>query len=593
MMKSIRNKICVLCGMLLILLPKAYGQTSTTSPNVIVILTDDQGWGDFSHTGNQYLSTPHFDQMASESAVLNRFYVSPVCAPTRASVLTGRYHLRTGVSFVTRGRENMRSEEVTIAEAFKSAGYTTGCFGKWHNGAHYPENPQGQGFDTFLGFTSGHWSNYFDTSLEYNGEMISTKGYITDVLTDSTLAFIDRNKEKPFFAFVPLNAPHTPYQVGDEYYDLYKDIDFGYGEKQNKKIATIYGMCKNIDDNIGRIRQYLKDNALEENTIVVFLSDNGPQGDRYNGPWRGGKTSIHEGGSLVPCTLQWKGKIKPSQKQALTAHIDLMPTLLGLAGVEKPKEVKFDGVDLSPYLLKNKAPESRKLYTHMTGFEITAERGAVRAGDFRYTTEFGKTGLYNLTEDPSEKHDLQAELPEKAKEMKEAFEAWYTDVTSAGFADLRIPMGYKESPRVVLAVHESTGKGDLKFKANVNGWAHDWFLVNGDATIEWPIEIVTPSTFQLSLKYAGQALKGDVIEVIFGDQIIKKKIKKDFKPTALPTPDRVMREQEAEEQTWGTLDLGAITLPADKIKTCTLKIHKKGKGVLEVKEIVSRRMDSL
>ncbi|MBD0400625.1 arylsulfatase [Flammeovirga sp. EKP202] len=593
MMKSIKNTMSVLCGILLILLPKVYGQTPTAPPNVIVILTDDQGWGDFSFTGNEHLSTPHFDQMASESAVLNRFYVSPVCAPTRASVLTGRYHLRTGVSFVTRGRENMRSEEVTIAEAFKSAGYTTGCFGKWHNGAHYPENPQGQGFDTFLGFTSGHWSNYFDTSLEYNGEMIPTKGYITDVLTDSTLAFIDRNKEKPFFAFVPLNAPHTPYQVGDEYYDLYKDIDFGYGEKQNKKIATIYGMCKNIDDNVGRIRQYLKENDMEENTILVFLTDNGPQGERYNGPWRGGKTSIHEGGSLVPCTLQWKGKIKPQQKGALTAHIDLMPTLLGLAGVEKPSEVAFDGIDLSAYLLEDKTPRSRKLYTHMTGFEITAERGAVREGEYRYTTEYGKTGLYNLMVDPSETKDLQEQFPEKAKEMKEAFEAWYADVTSAGFADLRIPMGYKESPRVVLAVHESSGEGDLKFKANENGWAHDWFLVSGDASIQWPIEIVKPSTFNLSLKYAGKAVKGDMIEVAFGDQIIKKKIKKDFKPIALPTPDRVMREQEAKEQTWGTLDLGAITLPADKIKTCTLKIHKKGAGVLEVKEIVSRRMDSL
>ncbi|WP_052444647.1 arylsulfatase [Flammeovirga sp. OC4] len=558
------------------------------SPNVILILTDDQGWGDFSHTGNEYLSTPQFDQMASESAVLNRFYVSPVCAPTRASVLTGRYHLRTGVSFVTRGRENMRSEEVTIAEVFKTAGYTTGCFGKWHNGAHYPENPQGQGFDTFLGFTSGHWSNYFDTELEYNGEMIPTEGYITDVLTDATLDFIEKNKEKPFFAFVPFNAPHTPYQVPDKYYDMYKDIDFGYGEKQNKKIATIYGMCKNVDDNLGRIRQYLKENNLEENTILLFLTDNGPQGERYNGPWRGGKASIHEGGSLVPCTIQWKGKIPTDNKQALTAHIDLMPTLLGLTGIEKPKEVVFDGVDLSDYLLENKAPTSRKLYTHMTGFEITADRGAVREGDFRYTKEYDETGLYNLKDDPSQEHDLQSQLPEKAKEMKEAFETWYTDVTSAGFTDLRIPMGYKESPRVVLAVHESSGQGDLKFKANKNGWAHDWYLINGNATIQWPIDVQALSTYKLSLKYAGKAVKGDIIEVTFGDKVIKKKIKKNFTPTALPTPDRVMREQEAKEQTWGILDLGKVQLQKGEASTCTLKIHKKGKGVLEVKEIITR-----
>ncbi|WP_281614835.1 arylsulfatase [Flammeovirga sp. SubArs3] len=563
-------------------------------PNVILILTDDQGWGDFSYTGNEFLKTPHFDQMTEESAVLDHFYVSPVCAPTRASVLTGRYHLRTGVSFVTRGRENMRAEEITIAEAFKSAGYATGCFGKWHNGAHYPENPQGQGFDTFLGFTSGHWSNYFDTQLEYNGEMVETKGYITDVLTDATIEFIEKNKDQPFFAYVPFNAPHTPYQVPDKYYDLYKDIDFGYSEKQNKKIATIYGMCKNVDDNLGRIRQYLKENNLEENTIVLFLSDNGPQGDRYNGPWRGGKTSVHEGGSLVPCTIQWKGKIPSSVKTQSTAHIDLMPTLIGLAGIEKSQQIQFDGIDLSKYLLDSKAViEDRNLYTHMTGFEITAERGAVRQGDYRFTTEFGEKGLYNLKEDPSEKKNLIDQLPNKSKELENAFLDWYKDVTASGFSDLRIPIGYSESKRVVLAAHESSAKGDLKFKANVNGWAHDWYLVDGDAEIQWPIAIVQPSTFHLQLKYAGDVVKGDIIEVTIGHQTIKKKIRKNYTPTPLPTPDRVMREQEAKEQTWGTLDLGKVSLPELGKTTCEIKIQKVNKGTLEVKELITRRIDTL
>lgn len=592
MHKNFKIISSVLCCFMLIILSKVYGQT-TTQPNVIIILTDDQGWGDFSYTGNNYLSTPHFDKMVNESAVLDRFYVSPVCAPTRASVLTGRYHLRTGVSFVTRGRENMRTEEVTIAETFRKAGYETGCFGKWHNGAHYPENPQGQGFDTFLGFTSGHWSNYFDTELEYNGEMIATKGYITDVLTDSTLAFIDRNKEKPFLAYVPFNAPHTPYQVDDEYYNMYKNIDFGYGEKQNKKIATIYGMCKNIDDNLGRILRYLKENELEENTIVVFLSDNGPQGERYNGPWKGGKTSVHEGGTLVPCAIQWKGKITPHHENALTAHIDLMPTLMGLAKIEK-EEISFDGEDLSSYLLDNRAVQkNRKLYTHMTGFEITADRGAVREGDFRFTIEYGKTGLYNLKEDPSEKENLQMRYPEKAKDMKEAFDLWFKEVTINGFSNLKIPIGYKESKRVVLAAHESSSSGALKFKANENGWAHDWYLIDGDATIKWPVEVVKTATFSVKLKYAGEKIKGDYIELVIGDKIMKQKIRKDYRPISIPTPDRVMREQEAKEQTWGIIDLGEITLSENKAIPFELKISKSGKGTLEIKELITRRIDVL
>ncbi|OHX64405.1 hypothetical protein NH26_22705 [Flammeovirga pacifica] len=569
-------------------------EQASRPPNVIVILTDDQGWGDFSYTGNEYLSTPHFDKMTEQSAVLNRFYVSPVCAPTRASVLTGRYHLRTGVSFVTRGRENMRTEEITMAEVFKEAGYATGCFGKWHNGAHYPENPQGQGFDTFLGFTSGHWSNYFDTQLESNGEMVSTKGYITDVLTEATLSFIDENKDQPFFAFVPFNAPHTPYQVPDQYFDKYKDLDFGYDEKQNKKIATIYGMCENIDDNLGRILQHLKELKLEENTIVVFLSDNGPQGARYNGLLRGGKTSVHEGGTLVPCAIQWKGNIPSSKKEAITAHIDLMPTLMSLAGIEYNKSIAFDGVDLSDYLKGDrKDTEERNLYTHMTGFEITAERGAVRQGTYRFTTEFGEEGLFDLSNDPSEKENLVEQLPEKTGELRNAFQNWYTDVTSEGFSDLKIPLGYNESPKVVLAAHESSGKGGLHFKANQNGWAHDWYQVKSDGYISWPIEVVNASTFELSLKYAGKDIVGTELEFKVGDQTIHKKITKDFIPVTLPTPDRVMREQEAKEQTWKTLVLGEISLPKSQNTKATLVIKKQGKGILELKEIETKNRKAL
>jgi len=172
-------------------------------PNVLLLMTDDQGWGDIHSHGNQKLDTPVLDKLAADSVQFDRFYVSPVCAPTRASLLTGRYHLRTGVSWVTRGLETMRSEEVTLAEALKQAGYATGCFGKWHNGAHYPYHPNGQGFDEFFGFCAGHWNNYFDTHLERNGKAVKTRGYITDVLTDAAIAFIEKHRQRPFFCYVP------------------------------------------------------------------------------------------------------------------------------------------------------------------------------------------------------------------------------------------------------------------------------------------------------------------------------------------------------------------------------------------------------
>jgi len=194
---------------------------STRKPNVLLILTDDQGWGDVTSHGNDVIDTPVMDSLAASGARFDRFFVSPVCAPTRASLLTGRYHPRTGVHGVTRGYETMRSNEVTLARVFKNAGYATGCFGKWHNGAHYTYHPNGKGFDEFLGFCAGHWNNYFDTNLERNGQQIKVKGYITNVLTDAALKFMEDSKDDPFFCYVPYNCPHGPFQVPDKYFDKY------------------------------------------------------------------------------------------------------------------------------------------------------------------------------------------------------------------------------------------------------------------------------------------------------------------------------------------------------------------------------------
>ncbi|OHB85228.1 MAG: hypothetical protein A2V98_26020 [Planctomycetes bacterium RBG_16_64_12] len=182
-------------------------------PNVVLIMTDDQGWGDVRSHGNERIDTPAHDRLASEGARFDRFYVSPVCAPTRASLLSGRYHLRSGVHGVTRAYETMRSEEVTIAEILRSAGYATGCFGKWHNGFHFPYHPNGQGFEEFVGFCGGHWTIYFDTRLEHNGRPIATTGYIAYVLTDVAISFIRTNRDRPFFCYLPYNTPHSPFQV--------------------------------------------------------------------------------------------------------------------------------------------------------------------------------------------------------------------------------------------------------------------------------------------------------------------------------------------------------------------------------------------
>ena len=260
-------------------------------PNVLFILTDDQGYGDLHIHGNDSIDTPNLDGLANEGLRLDNFYVSPVCAPTRASLLTGRYHYRTGTTWVTRNGEAMRSEETTLAEVFKANGYATGCFGKWHNGSHYPQNPLGQGFDEFTGFCAGHWNNYFEPFIETNGKQIQASGYLTDILTDSAMSFVRRNKNRPFFCYVPFNTPHTPFIVPQKYFDKYKAL--GYSDR----LATTYGMVENIDDNVGRLLTTLDEEGLTENTLVIFMTDNGPNFTRYNGNQKGRKAWVNDGPS--------------------------------------------------------------------------------------------------------------------------------------------------------------------------------------------------------------------------------------------------------------------------------------------------------
>ncbi len=312
-----------LCGA-----PFARAAESMRRPNILVILTDDQGWGDIHSHGNDTIVTPVLDRLASEGARFDRFYVSPVCAPTRAAFLTGRYYLRTGVDGVTHREEVMRSEERTLAEILKDAGYATGCFGKWHNGAQYPHHPNGQGFDEFFGFCAGHWNNYFDTTLERNGRPVETEGYINDVVTDAALDFIDAHADAPFFCYVPYNTPHSPFQVPDRYFDPFKE------QGLDDTLACVYGMIKSIDDNVGRLLDRLESHGLADDTIVVFFGDNGPNTERYNGGMLGRKGSVHEGGVRNALFMRWPGHIPAgTEVKPIAAAIDLLPTLAELADV--------------------------------------------------------------------------------------------------------------------------------------------------------------------------------------------------------------------------------------------------------------------
>src|SRR5262245_8286221 len=297
--------IACLCLVACLALPAAGKQ-----PNIIVVIADDMGHGDLGCHGNPKIRTPHLDRFAGQSVKLHSFRVSPVCSPTRASLMTGRYNYRTGVVDTFIGRSMMRSSEVTLAEMLTAAGYRTGIFGKWHLGDNYPMRPQDQGFGECLVHRGGGigqpsdppgGESYFDPILSHNGKLVKTKGYCSDVYTDAALRFMDEVSDKPFFCYLAFNCPHDPLQVADELVEPYRKMNLAHdqfprvghplpGKADQEKIARVYAMVGNIDDNVGRLLK-----RVDDNTIVVFLTDNGPASVRYNSGMRMRKGSVYDG----------------------------------------------------------------------------------------------------------------------------------------------------------------------------------------------------------------------------------------------------------------------------------------------------------
>lgn len=564
----------------------------SAKPNILLILTDDQGWGDIHSHGNEYLNTPTMDKLADSGARFDHFYVSPLCAPTRAALLTGRYYLRTGVHGVSNGKENLRSDEVTMAEIFKQNGYATGCFGKWHNGAHYPYDPNGKGFDEFLGFCAGHWGNFFDPVLQHNSNFEQTEGYIADVTTDAAIRFIQKNQNNPFFLYVPYNPPHSPFQVPDQYFDKYK------AKGLNNKDACVYGMCENLDDNIERLLNYLEKTNLRKNTIVVFITDNGPNGERFNGGMKGIKGSCHEGGIRVPCFISWPGQI-PEKKhiEELAAGFDILPTLADLTGIKKPQTKPWDGVSLKPLLMEeNPEWKSRTLYTHLHG------RGGARTASHRLYVDANKkiVALYNMIEDPGETRDISKLNPALTAKLLADYQAWHKDVTKDGFEIEPIPVGYKEASLTILPAHEAmllpgNWKG-IRYHGSEQhpgmGWAHDWidFWTDIKSSFYWDVNFVKTGIYHLTMKYACRKEDaGSKIKIIIADQQIELTIDKAFANKTIHDNDRHPRNG-VMDQTWGILDIGDLNIKKGKTKVEIKAISKAGERVIAFKALhISRQ----
>ena len=445
-----------------------------TPPNVILIITDDQGYGDLSFNGNPNIITPALDNFAAESVRFNNFYVSPVCAPTRSSLMTGRYSLRTGVRDTYNGGAIMASSEVTLAEMLKQANFTTGIFGKWHLGDNYPSRPSDQGFDESLIHLAGGMgqvgdftnyfkkdTSYFDPILWHNNEQKPYKGYCSDIFTENAIEFIEKNKNNPFFCYLSFNAPHNPLQVPDEYYQTYKTLDPTDGidpelipnekisEKTKDNTRKVYAMVTNIDDNLKKLFNKVDELGIKDNTIVIFMTDNGPQHARYVAGMKGRKSSVYNGGIRVPFFLRFPAMFSGNQEvNQITAHIDLLPTLSKLCNVEMPRDRKIDGRSFIPSINSQKLPE-RSFFSYWTRKypelfnNIALQRGQFKLiGKTDYDSPIENFELYDTYNDPFEKNNLVTQKKSIALSLKKEMHQTFLELVNSE--------NLKNPPRIML-----------------------------------------------------------------------------------------------------------------------------------------------
>ena len=473
-------------------------------PNVILIMTDDQGFGDLGAHGHPKLETPHLDQLHEESVNLHNFHVDPTCSPTRAALLTGRYSTRTGVWHTIAGRSLMAPDERTIAEVLADHGYRTGHFGKWHLGDNAPLRPQDQGFHHVLmnggggvGQTPDYWGNtYFNDTYFQNGHPVTFRGFCTDVWFDNAIEFIRRNRNRPFFCYVPTNAAHGPFRAPDKYKNMYENKGIG-GSR-----ASFYGMLTNIDDNVGRMRKVLKNLDLERETIFIFTTDNGTAKSTFNAGLRGTKGSQYDGGHRVPFMIRYpEGGITGGRAiDRITAHIDVPPTLADLtgAGTIESKRGPIDGKSLVP-LLTGEADNwpDRTLFVHSQRVQHpkTWRQTAVMTDRWRLVN---KNELYDMKTDRGQQNNVADQHPDVVNRLQKEYNEWWNSLKPRFDEYVRISIGsHRDNPTRITAhdwhnpnSNSPWNQGAIKSMPEGNGW--------------WAIRVEQAGRYRFTLRHMPQ-----------------------------------------------------------------------------------------
>ena len=580
----------------------AASAASAANPNVVVFLADDAGWGDYSQNGNTTIQTPNIDSIAKAGVTVDRFFVCPVCAPTRAEFLTGRYHPRGGVYGVSTGQERLDPEVKTIADAFKAAGYATGAFGKWHNGSQWPYHPLARGFQEYFGYTSGHWGEYFDPPLEENGRMITTKGYVVDICTDRAIGFIEKNREQPFFCYVPFTTPHSPWSAPPENWEHFRNKPVSQEATLPKQEVAdetrcALAMVENQDANVGRVLRKLDELKLADNTIVVYFSDNGPNSWRWNGGMKGRKGSTDEGGIRSPLFIRWPGKLPAGTTVTqIAGAIDLLPTLTALAGVKQVGDLPLDGVDLSPLLKREKVEwGNRTIFTTYTG-KVTARTQTHRLD--------AQGQLYDMAADPAQTIPINDKQPALAARLTSAVEDWRKTVLADAVAkrgarkkgaarqgaavDPRpIHVGFKEFPITMLEARDGEPEGNVKRSSGAPNCSYFVNWTSKDDRMVWNVAAVTTGRYEVTIDYTCPlADAGSTIELTHGDSRLTGKVGPGWDPPLNTNQDTLPRPHgESQMKEFKSLSLGVIELKEGEGPLTLRATEIPGKSVMDVRRV--------
>ena len=494
-------------------------------PNIVLIITDDQGYGDLGHTGNPIVKTPHIDRLAAESSQLTDYHVAPTCSPTRAALLTGHWTDRTGVWHTVNGRSMLRENEVTLGQLLNDGGYATGMFGKWHLGDNYPYRPEERGFTEVyrhggggVGQTPDVWDNaYFDGRYFHNGRIVPAQGFCTDVFFEQARRFIRESarRRQPFFAYIATNAPHSPLHAPQKYLDLYKN--------EQPSIAAFFGMISNIDDNVGATRALLRELGIAENTLFIFTTDNGTAGGArvFNAGMRGAKGSEYEGGHRVPFIAHWPvaGWTKKHVNTTLTHAVDIVPTLLDVAGVKPPAQLKLDGRSIRS-LLDPKARVTswpdRILVTDSQRVRdpVKWKQTAVMQGTWRLIN--GRE-LYDLSNDPAQERNVFDAHPDRVARLRAFYDAWWAELEPTFAQTTEIHLGHPAHPVVSLTGHDWIQEALPPWNQQHIRQAHGFGAAKGKQVTRtaasaraaaekstheghWAVKVITPGTYDISLR---------------------------------------------------------------------------------------------